>query len=524
LIAALMMLAAAARGGSTVNVNPGTITQTSLDAAGVNGTIRFVAAGQYQCAAQLKPLAGQSFVGTGKISAAPYLDTTTVPGFSIPSFKLLYSGPEVVAPAGFYAFKISTAGVSFSNVAFRDNAIWLEGTAAQTKGLKIDQCWFSAFAPMGGDYNNSIYLNHNQDVRITDCAFNDPANKFDHFIFSYSAANYFAGYSSFDGAGDGIHIADFGGATTGSVKECLFTHQKRMAVEYQGGGKNFKVEDCWQQDSIFLADPRPHATPGNPNDNNLGYSLPSDASTGTTATGNVTIGPPAQPQAGVMHKQYFGYEFSGQDWRCNGNLIVNVEWPVAVTNKAAWGTAANNHIEQCGAFDVSIPALKKQLLERGRPGPMHRLGAAAPPPPALVVTAAVDMSQPKAGTYTLSFVNPPAGVRAVRIHNRAKESSGLADVETVGIARNFDYASSITYSGGHPGWVQQARAEFFDAGGQLLGASEWITLDRFPGSPTDPFPPTTQPATRPADDPIVKVESVGGYKLTHQSGKVETAP
>jgi hypothetical protein len=61
LIAAVMMLAAAARGGSTVNVNPGTITQASLDAAGVNGTIRFVAAGQYQCAAQLKPLAGQSF-------------------------------------------------------------------------------------------------------------------------------------------------------------------------------------------------------------------------------------------------------------------------------------------------------------------------------------------------------------------------------------------------------------------------------------------------------------------------------
>jgi hypothetical protein len=54
----------------------------------------------------------------------------------------------------------------------------------------------------------------------------------------------------------------------------------------------------------------------------------------TTATGNVTIGPPAQPQAGVMHKQYFGYEFSGQDWRCNGNLIINVEWPIAVTNKA----------------------------------------------------------------------------------------------------------------------------------------------------------------------------------------------
>jgi hypothetical protein len=68
----------------------------------------------------------------------------------------------------------------------------------------------------------------------------------------------------------------------------------------------------------------------------------------------------------------------------------------------------------------------------------------------------------------------------------------------VGIARNFDYAASITYSGAHPGWVQQACLEFFDASGQLLATSEWITLDRFPGSSTDPFPPATQPATTPA--------------------------
>jgi hypothetical protein len=89
LLAFLYFFASAALAASTVIVNPGTLTQANLDAAGVNGTLRLIT-GQYQCATQLKPLAGQSFIGSGKISAVPYLDTATVPGFSIPSFKLTY--------------------------------------------------------------------------------------------------------------------------------------------------------------------------------------------------------------------------------------------------------------------------------------------------------------------------------------------------------------------------------------------------------------------------------------------------
>jgi hypothetical protein len=511
LIAAVMMLAAAARGGSTVNVNPGTITQASLDSAGVNGTIRFVAAGQYQCAAQLKPLAGQTFVGTGKIDAAPYLDTTSVPGFSIPSFKLLYSGPEIVAPAGFYALKISVASVSFSNVAFRDNAIWLEGTATQTKGLKIDQCWFSAFAPMGGDYNNAIYLNHNQDVRITDCAFNDPANKFDHFIFSYSAANFFAGYSSFDGAGDGIHIADFGGATTGSVEESIFTRQKRMAVEYQGGGHDFTVKNCWQQDSIFLPSPYKHGDPKNPHDSNLGDSLPSDASQRTTATGNVTIGPPAQLQGGETHKQYFGYEFAGQDWRCNGNLIINVEWPIAVTNSHAWGTAANNHIEQCGGYDVSTPAVKNALLSRGKPGPMHRLGQ--PIAPATQPTFAAAMIVTGDTTADLYW---PAQQGATSYTIQTKTSQGVDDWKTLGSVTD----SPAKIVGFHGGWEYDARVI---AGNQTSTAARKrigdisLSTQPFPNNPAlaGTVMPEPPPTTQYVDDPVVKVETT----VTQKSGK-----
>jgi hypothetical protein len=510
LLAFLYFFASAALAASTVIVNPGTLTQANLDAAGVNGTLRLIT-GQYQCATQLKPLAGQSFIGSGKIGAVPYLDTATVPGFSIPSFKLTYIGPEIVAPAGFYAFKISAAGVTFQNVAFRDNAIWLEGTAAQTKGLKIDQCWFSAFAPMGGEYNNAIYLNHSQDVRITDSAFNDAGNKFDHFVFGYSAANFYAAWCSFDGAGDGIHIADFGGATTGSVEESLFTHQKRMAVEYQGGGRGFTVKNCWQQESIFLADPRPHATPGNPNDNNLGYSLPSDASTGTTATGNVTIGPPAQLQGGVMHKQYFGYEFSGQDWRCNGNLIVNVEWPIAVTNSNAWGTATNNHIEQCGGYDVSTPAVKNGLLSRGKPGPMHRLGQ--PTAPATQPTFAAAMIVTGDTTADLYW---PAQQGATSYTIQTKTSQGVDDWKTLGSVTD----SPAKIVGFHGGWEYDARVI---AGNQTSTAARKrigdisLSTQPFPNNPAlagtvTPEPP---PTTQFVDDPVVKVETT----VTQKSGK-----
>src|SRR3954471_15928614 len=52
LLAFLYFFASAALAASTVIVNPGTLTQANLDAAGVNGTLRLIT-GQYQCATQL---------------------------------------------------------------------------------------------------------------------------------------------------------------------------------------------------------------------------------------------------------------------------------------------------------------------------------------------------------------------------------------------------------------------------------------------------------------------------------------
>jgi hypothetical protein len=65
-----------------------------------------------------------------------------------------------------------------------------------------------------------------------------------------------------------------------------------------------------------------------------------------------------------------------------------------------------------------------------------------------------------------------------------------------------------------PGQISNI-TELGSARGLSLPAT-WATSDQ-PATQ-----PATLPATQPADDPIIKVEPIGGYRVTHKGGRVET--
>src|SRR5689334_12671419 len=117
-IVAGQWLRTAQAAAATVNATS-PLTQAQVDAAGDFGTLVF-ATGEYRCAAQLKPRAGQTWRGTTQIQSTFYLDTTSFPGFTIPGYRSsAVKESVIVAPPWTFAARLETNGVKFLNLSFR---------------------------------------------------------------------------------------------------------------------------------------------------------------------------------------------------------------------------------------------------------------------------------------------------------------------------------------------------------------------------------------------------------------------
>ncbi len=408
----VIVWAAAVAHGATINLAPGANLQAAINQAGVNGTI-VLSAGVYPIPARLTMLPGQTIVGATSIVTTPYVDTTTMPGFSIPSARYSVANESVIqAPAGVRAILLAN-GCTFKNVSIPGSAMHCD----RVDGLKIDGCWFDMKSQEAAHPTTSegwgLF-----NISITNCVFQSPpALLFDTYIYFYAATGRIANCAFINGR-DGIHPANCDPSFTGfTIEECLFAGQRANPVEVQGGGSNFTLKNSWSDAPNY----------GNPGAL-MGFSLPADrftipagATVTTRVSGCVVL---ATGQSNPNNRQRVGFEFAHAGFEVSNTYVTGVRKPVTVTNSQGRGRVVDSCFEDCpeisdtngpkvAYINVADQSVKRSLLSRGRPGPYRPfVGSNQPPASTLPTTLPVPLPILK---ITGGSIDPNTGAGTITV-------------------------------------------------------------------------------------------------------------
>lgn len=358
--------------GATVVITPADDFQTAINRAGVGGTVQ-LAPGTYSILKTVTMLQGQTIKGTTQIKTVAYNDTVTLPGFSIPSTTYTFAAESIIASGNKLHAIIPADNCKILNITATGSLIWGNG---EPKNLEIAYSYFNTLVTESAHPTVIESSYAFRGLNIHDCVFREgQAGVCDTFIYFYAYTGSIKN-CQFIGGRDGIHIANSDGSTIdATVEECHFAGQRANPVEYQGGGRNFQLLNCWQDTPNYGS---PLAL--------MGFTLPADRSNGTKATGNVVL---ALNQSNANNRQRVGFEFSAPNITCTGNLVMGVRKPVTITNAQGSGTVKDNHFEdypensdtnggKVAVTNNRLPELKAALLARGRPGPLTRLGQSPP--------------------------------------------------------------------------------------------------------------------------------------------------
>jgi hypothetical protein len=376
----------------TVSVKPGDNIQNAINAAGSGGTIVLSQAGTYSLSSTATLLPGQTLIGTTLIGLTSYNDTTTLPGFTIPSAHYAGLNQSVIIAPNIRALN-GADNITVVGITFAGSALWHSGIA---HNWKLRNC---IFAPSTKEtaHKTVIEVHTFDNLDLADCLFAEQSGcGLDAFIYCYPATGTIRN-CDFAGGGDGIHINGIDASTNQLVKECHFQGQRANPVEYQYQGARFELRDCWSDDPDY----------GNPTAL-MGFTLPGDKTPVVIATGNVVL---ANGQSNPNNRQRVGFEFAiAGSFSCTGNYVTGVRKPVTVTNAQTSGTVKGNCFENyleatnTGGTDTNggkvawdannYATVKQALLTRGRPGPLREFGQTPPttqpiPPTTLPATLPV---------------------------------------------------------------------------------------------------------------------------------------
>jgi hypothetical protein len=359
----------------TITVPPGPGLPAAINAAGENGEI-VLQSGFYPIPGELRLKQGQTIRGATKLDK-------------------VVGDSSLIEPLSGYALRVETSGVTIKNLSIAGHGI-LAALDAKVERLTVDNVSIRVEKPSHEKNSGIEWGGHGiWNSAITNCYINGTA-AINHLIYGYRAVGCKFANIDFIGGGDGIHVIYPSTSTEAApiVEQCYFKLQRRMFVEYQGGGTGFRLLDCWGENPLFVMTTVPPGTRPNPNDSILGFSLPATEASDVLAEGNVVISQERPNEGGVSIGQRCGFEFASLGgFVCRRNLVIGTSMPVTVTNPGAKGDISLNHFEQFlkqsgpnngGKVFIGTnvsDSLKRELLARGKPGPNRRFGQTPPPPP-----------------------------------------------------------------------------------------------------------------------------------------------
>jgi hypothetical protein len=534
----LLLLARLALG--TVTIAAGDNVQAKLEAN--PGADFLIAPGTFNPGATINVHSGQKIRGT--VGTAP-IGIVGIPQFIIPlshvnaGFKVDGSARDVsITDLDINSSGQAINSSSSTNLTIQRNRISAHGghaiTTSGARGLKITDNFFDHCA--GADRSGELW-----DIADAELSRN---------IFYY--------------VNQGFHVCSPGDRVTGSYN--VFDHVTRMTFEVQWGyaasgepGPVQPSQDSLHFDYNVVRDPyRPHGW-------TFGISVPSNRLTNSTIKGNYFStagwdgiwgqGPTANDTG------HFGMciEVGGdgcvdrakgtcdpnkttivEDNICGGPTVWRSGWIVS----ASAGVRAKNNkyygpkpgwlltgeggsfgmgsvIDQGGNTvdpDASHMPPPPKWVDRGiipgQPGATTQPNT-PPPPPTMTVTATTDPNN-----CVVTLKNVPAGV------TKYNAQLYTNDRAMIGVAFSFS-TNPVTLEGLVPGWDEiihvdagsaSAETSFHTTGTSPVPWTDGLAMQpRVKGSPPPPPPP-------PTDDPVIKVEPIGGWRITHKSGKTETTP
>jgi hypothetical protein len=478
---------------ATVEVRPGGNLQAAINSAGEGGIVKLMAPGDYVSASRLITKPNQQIIGTTAIRVQTNPDGTR---------KWWSETDSRIIVLGNHAIQASN-GLSLSNLTFPGSAIWGDGTVSDVKLANI------ALLNTSHTPGHSTAIEVGGMVRwtITDSLMRNDDHALEAFVYTYAFVNCRVAYCAVLGAQDGLHLVDNGDTST--VEQVYFSNQSRNGVEYHAGTRNMLVQDNWLEKPYLQATAIPIGDKKNPNDASMGFSLPSDRSTGTKALRNVIISleRPNEIRNGkpVNIGMRNGFEFAGAAFVCEYNAVIGTNHVVAVTNAAASGSIQHNHFEQfleppdTNGGKVTVgdnvnTSLRDRLIGRGRPGPLIRLAALDHDVQPQSLPWQITYSIVDDRTLRFMAANTPQAAASITIECRST-TIGETGPQVAPVPTLAPVAFPATVSGYHPGWSLQIRGIAKDAAGSLLATTQWATL-QMPGDPTVTWPPS--PATAPS--------------------------
>jgi hypothetical protein len=206
--------------------------------------------------------------------------------------------------------------------------------------------------------------------------------------------------------------------------------------------------------------------------------------------------------------------------QCQGNRIFG---RTAESNplEGEPGFNGNGSIKDLGGNQVAAAELAPPV-----PAPDPRVPGAPSQPTKMVMTVAIAAGTDGGGVAGITVEGLPAGAKTVRINSRAsgdKDNPAFTD-KPITAPTPFEATVSgtravATITRIHPGWQLDFIATAFDATGRIISTSDWITTPNFPGNPSTPWPPTTQPSD-PTTQPSFRGVIVTSEIEVDAAGKV----